>query len=85
MVTGALGQSPVDKSRLVGCRVVEDYVNIQFRGHRGIDLVEEVAKLHRPVALLASADHLAGGHLQCREKVPDLNRDATAPGLCRED
>ena len=69
MVTRALGQPPVDESRFVGRRVVEDQVNIQAGGHRGIDLVEEVAKLHRPVALLAGADHPAGGHFQRREKV----------------
>ncbi len=68
VIARALGQPAVYKRRLVGCRVVQDDVDIQLGGYRGIDLVEEIAKLYRAMARVASADHLAGGNLKGSEE-----------------
>ncbi len=64
VIARALGQPAVYKRRLVGPVVVQDDVDIQVGGHRGIDVVEELAELHRAMARVASADHLAGGNLK---------------------
>src|SRR5438552_16416892 len=64
----ALAQPAPDERRLVRGVVVEDQMNVELRGDRRIDGVEELAKLHGPVAAMTAADDRAGLDVQGREE-----------------
>ena len=65
METWPLGQPVVDQRRLVRSIIVHDEVDVQVGRRLGLDGVQELAELHRSVASLAAADHLAGLGVQC--------------------
>ena len=59
-----LGEPIPDELGLVGSGVVEDEINIEAVGNIGLDGVEELAELLRPVAAEAAADDFADLHVQ---------------------
>ena len=54
------GQPVPDQRCFVGGVVIHNQVDIQIGWDFGLDGVQELAELHRPVALVAAANHLAG-------------------------
>ena len=74
-------------ARGVGGVVVDDEVHIEIARHVGLDLVEELAELPRPVSREALADHSAGGDVEggeerggCRGGYSSWLRRAAWPG-----
>src|SRR4030095_14906394 len=61
-------QPAVDQRRLVCAGVVDDEMNVELRGDRRIDRVEEGAELARPVPLVELADDLAALGIQRGEE-----------------
>src|ERR1700726_1514133 len=55
-----LGQPIADQRRLVRGVVVPDEMNIEALGDIGLDLVEELSELGRPVTAITLSDHMTG-------------------------
>jgi hypothetical protein len=49
MVAGALREPPLDQGGLVRGVVVDDEMDVQVLGHRGVDRVQELPELDRPM------------------------------------
>jgi hypothetical protein len=62
-----LGEPFPDHGRLVGAVVVGDQVNLQVRGHLGLDRIQKLAKLLRAMAAVQLADDAVGLQFQCGE------------------
>src|SRR5260370_40659296 len=60
----SLAQPSPDEWRLVGGVVVDDEVDVEVRRDRGINGVEELAKLHGPMSAMTAADDGARLHVQ---------------------
>jgi hypothetical protein len=58
------GQPIADQRRLVGGVVVPDEMDLEALGDIGLDLVEELAELGRPMTAVAFSDHMAGGNVE---------------------
>ena len=68
-VEARLASQPiVNHRRLVSAIVVQHQMNVEVLRNGFGDVVEEPAKLHRPVAREASAEHLTGGYVQGRKQ-----------------
>jgi len=67
MPVRAAREPGLDLRRLVGCIVVHHEVYVRPLGHRGVDTLEEVQKLGRPVTFVAFADHRTGGNVERSE------------------
>jgi len=76
-----LRQPPLDRGRLVGAEVVDDHVYVQVDGNSLFDLAEKRSQIFGSVLLVALADHLASGDVECREQVrrpmPNVVRRST--------
>src|SRR3984957_629909 len=57
-------QPIADQRRLVGGVVVPDEMDLEALGDIGLDLVEELAELGRPMTAVAFSDHMAGGNVE---------------------
>ena len=68
MPTRSTRQPVADQRCLVRGVVVHHQVHVEIAGHGGLDLVEEAAKLGRPVPGKAFADDPAGGDVQSSEQ-----------------
>ena len=61
-------QPGLDGLGLMGGVVVHDDVDVESVWNAGVDLLEEVQELGRPVALVTLADHKAGGDVEGRKE-----------------
>ena len=68
MVAGPVDEPALDAGVLVGTVVVDDEVDIEVRGHVGIDVPEEAQEFLVAVARLALGEDLAGGKVQGGEE-----------------
>ena len=68
MVAGPVGQPALDAGVLVGGVVVEDEVDVEVRGHVGIDVFEEAQELLVAMARPVLGEDLAGGDVQGGEE-----------------
>ena len=59
-----LDQPIADQGRLVGGVVVPDEMDLETLGDIGLDLIEELAELDRPMTGVALSDHVAGGDVE---------------------
>src|SRR3990172_8773517 len=84
----------MDERRLVGAGVIHDEVNVERCRHRGVDGIEEPAKLAGPVALVEFADDCAAppgpvasaGSVACDRALESaISRPRRAPAPYRED
>ena len=64
MVAGPSGEPALDLGMLVGAVVVDVEVDVEVRGHVGLDVLEEAHELLMPMPWLALGDNLTGGHVQ---------------------
>ena len=64
MVARPVGEPALDAGMLVGAVVVDDEVDIEVRGHVGVDVSEEAQELLVAVARPALGEDLAGGDVQ---------------------
>ena len=55
-----LGQPIADQRRLVRGVIVPDEMNLKSLGDVGLDLVEELSELGRPMTAIALSNHVAG-------------------------
>ena len=60
MEAGLLGQPIPNQHRLVGGIVVHNQVDVQIGRHLRLNGIEELAKLHDAVLLVAATNHPAG-------------------------
>ena len=60
MVTGMAQQPALNGRGLMGRVVIHDQMHLTFRGHVGLDGIEEPAEPSGSVPALQLADHLAG-------------------------
>ena len=63
-----LGEPIPDDFGFMGGVIVHDDMNIEITGHIGLDPVEKLAELPRPVTAKALADDLAGGDVEGGEQ-----------------
>ena len=68
VVAGPVGQLTLDTGMLVGGMVVNDEVDVEVRGHVGVDVLEEAQKLLVAVARPALGQDSAGGDVQGGEE-----------------
>ena len=68
MVAGPSGQPALDAGVLVGGMVVDDEVDVEVRGHVGVDVFEEAQELLMAVVRPALGQDPAGGDIQGREE-----------------
>jgi len=59
MEAGPLGQPVADQGGLVGPVVIDNEMDLKRLGNIGVDGVEKLPELHRPMATMALADHAA--------------------------
>ncbi len=64
----ALGQPPLDERRLVGPVVIQDEMNREGRGDRGINRIEELPELEGPVATVHLPEDFAGLDIERRKQ-----------------
>lgn len=64
----AARQPSLNFPRLVGGIVVHHEVDVRPVGHRGVDALEEVEELGRPMVFIALADDGTGGNVERREQ-----------------
>ena len=68
VVAGPVGQPALDAGMLVGGMVVDDEVDVEVRGHVGIDVLEEAQELLVARARPALGEDPAGGDVQGGEE-----------------
>ena len=76
MAAGPVGQPALDAGVLVGAVVVDDEVDVEVRGHVGIDVLEEAQELLVAVARPALGQDPAGIRRRAHEA---LGAEAFAP------
>src|SRR5207245_5468707 len=62
--SAAFGQPIADQRRLVGGVIVPDEMDLETLGDIGLDLIEELAKLGRPMTAIALSNHMSGGDVE---------------------
>src|SRR5438552_18586317 len=68
VIAWPLGEPPANDRRLVRGVVVDDEVDVKVLGHGGLNGVEELAELGRPVTAMALSNDFAGLHVQRGEQ-----------------
>ena len=68
MVAGPSSEPALDFDVFMGAVIVHDEVDIEVRGHVGVDVLQEAEELLMTVPSLALGEHLAGGHVEGGEE-----------------
>ena len=68
VIARPFGKPGFDRRRLVGGIIVHDQVDIEIGRYRGVDGVEETAKLSCAMAPVAAAEHPTGGNIEGGEQ-----------------
>ena len=68
MVAGPCSEPALDFNVFMGAVIVDDEVDIEVRGHVGVDVLEEAEELLMTVPSLALGEHLASGHVEGGEE-----------------
>ena len=67
VIARPFGKPSFDRRRLVGGIIVHDQMDIEVGRYRGVDGVEETAKLRCAMAPVAAAEHSTRGNIECGE------------------